>query len=192
LDDVDVMAADVKDEENKIKYHHDILLLHISEFKNLQQKADGYIDLAKRIQAEFIDYQNRVNKNQEDAVRHTLRDFAIEMLLLLDSLKQFIKFYSSNKNFNEVVEGMKFLERDFLHLLEKKGVKPMVIKKGEVFNPHYCEAVEVVETNDIPEGHILEELQMGYTINGQLLRPAKVVVSKKVDKLKKCDNKEGK
>ena len=50
--------------------------------------------------------------------------------------------------------------------------------KGEAFNPHYHEAIEMVETSDVPDHQVIEELQRGYKFKDRLLRPAMVKVAK--------------
>ena len=61
-------------------------------------------------------------------------------------------------------------------VLEKIGVE-RIEPKGEMFDPRYHEAIARHETNDVPEGEVLEVCQPGYRLNDRLIRPAKVIVS---------------
>jgi molecular chaperone GrpE len=69
------------------------------------------------------------------------------------------------------------LKKQFTQLLESLGVKK-IETKGQMFNPMLHEAVEIVETEDKPEGTIIEEIRSGYVIDGKLLKPAQVKVAR--------------
>ena len=70
------------------------------------------------------------------------------------------------------VEGVRLVERKFRAALEMQGVKP-ILALGMAFDPNFHEAVR---QDKGPEGMVVQEFQKGYTLNGKLLRPAKVVV----------------
>ncbi len=72
---------------------------------------------------------------------------------------------------------MELIYKQLQDALAKLGVRP-IPAKGEPFDPHYHEAVELVETTDVPDHEILEELQRGYKFKDRLLRPAMVKVAK--------------
>ena len=76
-------------------------------------------------------------------------------------------------------KGVELIFKQLQDVLQKLNIE-RVPAQGEPFDPRVHEAIEVVETNDAPDHHVLEELQPGYRIKGRLLRPAMVRVAKKV------------
>ena len=73
---------------------------------------------------------------------------------------------------------MELIFKQLQDVLQKLNIE-RVPAQGEPFDPRVHEAIEMVETNDAPDHHVLEELQPGYRIKGRLLRPAMVRVAKK-------------
>jgi len=71
---------------------------------------------------------------------------------------------------------VELIYKQFQDALTKLGVRP-VPAKGQVFDPHVHEAIEMVETSDVPDHHVIEELQRGYKLKERLLRPAMVKVA---------------
>jgi molecular chaperone GrpE len=73
--------------------------------------------------------------------------------------------------------GVELIYKQLQDALARLGVRP-IPAKGEPFDPHYHEAIELVETADVPDHEIVEELQRGYKFKDRLLRPAMVKVAK--------------
>ena len=69
------------------------------------------------------------------------------------------------------------VERQFGHLLKSLGVSK-IEAKGKKFDPMLHEAIEIVETENEPDGTVIEEVRSGYMINGHLLKPAQVKVAR--------------
>ena len=137
-------------------------------------KAAEYLDLAKRTQAEFINWQNRARREREDLAKYGIESFVREMLPALDDLSNTIKVGSTDATNKTLIEAVKLSEREFLRVLAKSGIKPIVI--AEKFDPMFHDAV-VMEPSDKPSGTILEEMRRGYTIHDRVLRPAQVRVA---------------
>lgn len=169
-----------------MKIDSDVVMLHINEVRELQSKIEEYLNLAKRIQADFINYQNRVKGEKTALTKYAIEEFIKELLPALDCLSKFVDTYSGNKEMVCVIDGVKLVEKELLRILSKNGVKPIEIDSKE-FNPLYHEAVAICETNDYPDMTILTEAQKGYMIHDRVLRPTQVRISKRVRE--KEDNK---
>ena len=85
-------------------------------------------------------------------------------------------------------KGLEIITKNFKKLLEEEGVKPMDCV-GEKFDPYQHEVLMVQETDDVPENTILEELDKGYHFNDNILRPAKVIISKNTNLTKTKEQK---
>ena len=93
---------------------------------------------------------------------------------VLDSFERALQVKSDPADFRS---GVELIYRQLQDALTKLGVRA-IPAKGEPFDPHVHEAIEMVETTDAPDHQVLEELQRGYKIKDRLLRPAMVKVAK--------------
>ncbi|MDR2772064.1 MAG: nucleotide exchange factor GrpE, partial [Elusimicrobiota bacterium] len=94
---------------------------------------------------------------------------------ILDVLEQAEKSIKMGGKPEDIIIGLDMINKEFLKILVEEGVEEIKLEK---FDPTVCEALDYVE-GDKDDGEILEIYQKGYTINGKLLRPAKVKVAKK-------------
>lgn len=141
---------------------------------------DDYYDKFIRLQAEFDNFKKRSAKDKLDFVKFANEDLILELVGILDDFQRSIKAAEQKKDFELLHQGVEMISKQFHRLLEEKGLKK-IKSVGEKFNPHEHEALEVVEDPSIEENTILEELQPGYSLNGRVIRPAKVKVSKTKD-----------
>ncbi|HZN60773.1 MAG TPA: nucleotide exchange factor GrpE [Planctomycetota bacterium] len=140
-------------------------------------KAAEYLDLAKRTQADFINYQARVRREREDLVRFGTDGLLRELLPLADDLERVLAAAEKGEN-PGVLEGIRLVQRELLRIFAKTGVRP-IETVGRKFDPEFHEASETVEAPPgVAEGSIVQEVRRGYTIHDRVLRPASVKVSK--------------
>ncbi len=144
------------------------------QLQKLQAERDALFDRLARQQAEFDNYRKRSLKEQQDYRDYALTDFAKQFLPVLDSFDRALNAQGSDADLRK---GMELIRRQMEDALAKIGVKP-VPAKGEQFDPHVHEAIEMVETEDTPDNEVLDELARGYMIKDRLLRPAMVRVAK--------------
>lgn len=139
-------------------------------------KAEEYLNLAKRVQADFLNYQDRMKRERENAVKYGAESFIAEFLPILDDFRMFLQSMAGKID-EKQIEGLRLAERNILLVLEKCGVKPIDCKSAP-FDPRLHNAVMVEETENVPEGTVTGVLRQGYTIHDRVLRPAQVKVSK--------------
>ncbi len=106
-----------------------------------------------------------------------MADAARALLPVVDNFSLALKNASVKPE--DLRKGIELIHKQLLDVLQKLNVE-RVSAQGAPFDPNVHEAIEMVETNDAPDHHVLEELQPGYRIKGRLLRPAMVRVAKKV------------
>ena len=145
------------------------------ELQKVKAERDTLVDRLARAQAEFENARRRASKEQQDFRDYATADAIKALLPALDSFERALE--SGRSEGGDFRSGVELIYKQLQDGLAKLGVRP-IPAKGEPFDPHYHEAIELVETNDVPDHEILEELQRGYKFKDRLLRPAMVKVAK--------------
>jgi len=146
-----------------------------SELQKLKVERDTLIDRLARLQAEFENARKRTAREQQDFRDYALADAVKALLPILDSFERALQTGSAEKS--EFRGGIELIYKQLQDALVKLGLRP-IPAKGEPFDPHLHEAIEMVDTSDAPDHQILEELQRGYKLKDRLLRPSMVRVAR--------------
>ena len=144
------------------------------ELQKLRNERDTLLDRLARLQAEFENARKRAAREQQEFRDFATADAIKALLPAIDSFERALQSPSNQPN--EFRNGVELIYKQFQDALTKLGVRP-VPAKGQVFDPHVHEAIEMVETSDVPDHHVIEELQRGYKLKERLLRPAMVRVA---------------
>jgi len=144
------------------------------ELQRLKAERDTLLDRLARSQAEFENARRRATREQQEFRDYAVQDAIKALLPVLDSFERALQAKSDAGDFRS---GVELIYKQLQDALGKLGVRA-IPAKGEPFNPHYHEAVEMVETPEAPDHEVLEELQRGYKFKDRLLRPAMVKVAK--------------
>ena len=142
--------------------------------QQLQQAEEQYL----RTLADFENTKKRLHREKEEFVRYASETVVRELLPVIDSLDQALVAVDKEADPQAVIKGVHLIYRQLLGLLDREGVK-RIQTAGQPFDPHQHEAVAHVETSDgTAENTVVEEVQVGYTMHGKVLRPAMVKVAK--------------
>ena len=145
--------------------------------KMLKEKtkiADDYLSKLQWLQAEFENFRKRIDKEKNDYVKYANKNLIMK---LLDSVDDFERIMNNIKD-KEITDGLNMIYKNFLHVLENEGLKK-IDASGKNFDPYKHEAFLQVVDSSKPENTVVEELQKGYMLNENVIRPAKVKISKK-------------
>jgi molecular chaperone GrpE len=145
-----------------------------TELQKLKAERDTLLDRLARTQAEFENARRRASKEQQDFRDYAAADAIKPLLPVLDSFERALLVKSDAGDFRN---GVELIYKQLQDALTKLGVRA-IPAKGEPFDPHVHEAIEMVETSDAADHEVLEELQRGYKFKERLLRPAMVKVAK--------------
>jgi molecular chaperone GrpE len=145
-----------------------------AELETLRAERAGYLDRLARLQAEFDNYRKRNLKEQQDFRDYALVEALKSLLPILDSLDRALK--TGGVSVQDFRSGIELIDKQFHDALAKLGVEP-VSAEGEVFDPNLHQAVQKVDTDEVEDNHVIDELQRGYRIKDRLLRPAMVRVA---------------
>jgi len=145
-----------------------------------EKKAEEYLDRAKRLQADMENLQKITKRQIESITRQAAERLMVKLLPSIDALKEAERLASSEKSLprEEVAVGLKMLQQQLSDVLRSEGFEE-IAAVGQKLDPEKHEVVSYVETDEKPENTILEEIRKGYTLNGRVIRPSIVVVSKK-------------
>ena len=132
-----------------------------------------------RVNAEFENYKKRIIKENSDRFKFFNLDLIKELLPSLDNLERAITHAKNeNKDFDSMIEGLEMVNKMTHEVFEKFGVS-RVNTVGEVFDPNIHQAVGLVQSDSVPENHVVEECLAGYILHDRIIRPAMVRVSGK-------------
>ncbi len=145
-----------------------------SETEKLKAERDALLDRLARLQAEFDNARKRAVREQQDFREFAAADVIKNILPILDSFERALKAGGHSGDFRN---GVELIYRQFQDALQKIGVQP-IAALGQAFDPRVHEAVEMVDTSEVPDHHVFDELQRGYKYRERLLRPAMVRVAR--------------
>ncbi|PWC17660.1 nucleotide exchange factor GrpE [Brenneria corticis] len=146
-----------------------------AQLNELQQRER---DNVLRARAEADNIRRRAEMDVEKAHKFAVEKFASEMLPVIDNLERALDTADkSNEALAPVIEGVELTLKSLLDAVRKFGIE--VIEEVNVpFNPEVHQAMTMLESADHKPNHVMLVMQKGYTLNGRLLRPAMVAVSK--------------
>ncbi|MEH6710901.1 MAG: nucleotide exchange factor GrpE [Paraglaciecola polaris] len=135
----------------------DSVMRAIAEADNVRKRAEGEVDKARKF---------------------ALEKFASELLPVADNLERALQVADKeNETLKPVVEGVEITLKSFVSSIEKFGMK-VIDPQGESFNPEQHQAMSMQENAELPANTVMAVMQKGYELNGRLLRPAMVMVSR--------------
>lgn len=150
-----------------------------AEIERLKMENATYLDRAARLQAEFDNYRKRSAREQQEFRDYALVDALKQVLPILDSLDRALK--TENSSTEDFRAGVELIDRQFHDMLSRLGVEA-VVAAGQPFDPNLHQAIQMVDTDEVPDNHVVDELQRGYRIKDRLLRPAMVRVAQNSNK----------
>ncbi|MGO9518963.1 MAG: nucleotide exchange factor GrpE [Candidatus Korobacteraceae bacterium] len=146
-----------------------------SELERLKAERAAYLDRAARVQAEFENFRKRNAKAQQEYRDYALADALKTLLPILDSLDNALK--TNAASLQDFHAGIELIDKQFHDVLAKLGVEP-VPAEGAPFDPNVHQAIQMVDTEEAEDNHVIDELQRGYRLKDRLLRPAMVRVAR--------------
>ncbi|MEA1994021.1 MAG: nucleotide exchange factor GrpE [Euryarchaeota archaeon] len=161
------MEKSQSEKEEKIEEKDKIIEEKENIIKEKEELIQDYLNQMKKMQADFINFKNRVEKEREKFIKQSNRELIQNLLEILDNLERAV---------DNGDEGINLIYKQFKDILEKEGLEE-IDTEGK-FDPYYHEAV-AVENSDCENGKITAVLQRGYLLNNKVLRHAKVKICKR-------------
>ncbi len=144
-------------------------------------------DLLIRLKADFENYKKRVREEQKEMIKFSNIKLISDLLPVLDDFDRAISSISDEFKNSSIFEGLNMVIKSFHNILEKKYYLEKINEENVPFDPHFHEAISVIEDKTIKGMYVEKVLQAGYKIDSRILRSAKVVVKKGLDNNKNSD-----
>jgi molecular chaperone GrpE len=144
-------------------------------------RADENWNRYLRAAAELDNVRKRAERDLENARKFAIERFATELLAVKDSLELGLAAAAEATGVESLLEGSRTTLKQLTVALERFGVAE-VDPQGEPFDPHLHEAMTTQPSSEVEPDTVLTVYQKGYTLNGRLLRPARVVVAAAADR----------
>lgn len=134
-----------------------------------------------RALAEAENYKKRLEREKEDFLKFASEGVLEDLLPVLDNLDLALLHAGSNEACKSLIQGVEMTRKIFQDTLKKHGLEA-VGAAGEEFDPNLHQAIGQEENRSFPSGTVTRLFQSGYVLKGRLLRPAKVMVNKTLEK----------
>ena len=152
----------------------------IEDAVDLSQEIDHYKSIAQRAQADLVNYRNRAIQELEESKRTVQFGLLSRFISVVDDLERAMENLPEESQ-NEWSEGIALVLRNLEKILELEGVV-QIESLGKPFDPKEHEALLYEENTEIEDGQIVSVILQGYRLNERIIRPARVTVSKFVEK----------
>ena len=161
--------------------------------EKLNEEIQDLKDQRLRAVAELENFRKRAEKDQSDALKYGVSNFAKEIISIKDNIERAQSSISddvrSNDDVKSVVEGLDLIAQSAVSTFEKIGIKK-IESLNEKFDHNLHQAMMEIENDQVEPGTIVQELIPGYTLHDRLLRPAMVGVAKKTQQNQQSEEKE--
>jgi molecular chaperone GrpE len=149
----------------------------LEDLRERAGKADEYLALAQRTQADFENFRKRMARDVRAAESRGIGRLVKELLPALDNLDRAIAAVeASDDDEHHLTKGIRLVQSELSSALARTGIESYAAK-GEQFDPVHHEAVAQTPVEGAQSGSIVEVLQSGYRLNELVLRPARVIVA---------------
>ena len=139
------------------------------------KRSEKYLNQLKYAKADMENLQKQTQKRIQDTISRANGRLLMQLLPILDELEMAIE--ASKNGEANIVEGVDMVKDKLQKVMTSEGVTP-IDALGESFDPRYHEAVLEVDTEDHPNGTVIEELRKGYMYNSRVLRASMVKVAR--------------
>lgn len=148
---------------------------NVSEQSSVEEQLSAEKDRYIRLYAEFENYKKRTTKEKIDFYQYANQDMMISMLGVLDDFERALKEMAKSSNTDDL-KGVELIYQKFKGKLTDKGLQPIEVVAGDNFNVDFHEAItQIPAPTDELKGKIVDVVETGYTLNGKVIRFAKVV-----------------
>lgn len=177
----------IEEEQDQVQQDHDAEMLEeelalnkaeedlVEQIKTAQEKAEENWELLLRTKAEMENLRRRTQKDLENAHKYGIEKFVSELLPIMDSMD--LGLAAEDASAESLREGLELTIKMVQQMFEKFNIT-QVNPEGEKFDPELHQAMSMQPTDEVEPNTVIAVMQKGYLLNGRLVRPAMVMVSK--------------
>ena len=155
------------------------MILLKEELEKALAEIENFKDIAKRAQSDLINFKRRADDEKTEQRFSIKSSILLSIITILDDFTLAMDMLPEDTESETWLQGIQIIHRKIENLLESQMVTK-IDAIGKHFQPWEFEALQYKETKDCEENIVVEVIKEGYKFNGQILRPAQVIVSKAV------------
>lgn len=150
-----------------------------AQMAQYKEEAERHWQQFLHAAADLENYKKQAARQREDAVNRIRASLLTVVLAVVDNLERALEHAHKNEGAEAILEGIRMTHRQVTDLLQNMGVRFMETV-GKPFDPRFHEAIDIAGSQEygVTPNTIVEEIQRGYLLNGEVLRPARVRVAK--------------
>ena len=134
-----------------------------------------------RLAADFDNFRKRIVRQMEENRKSVIEQVLLDFVEVTDNFDRALKSARTAEDMQSIVNGIEQLSKQFFSILEKYGLERIESEKGCEFDPHRHEAVQHIETSEVPDNTVVEVYRPGYALDSKVVRPAMVSVARNPD-----------
>lgn len=175
----EVISEDAEIEEvEEVEEVEEIEVVEEVEIVDYEKQFNIASDKFIRLNAEFMNYKKRTEKEKSDIYKYANEKFIMELLPVIDNIDRALDSIEAADDHKAVIEGVNLIKKNFDDFVKKNGVE-VIEAIGKPFDPSIHHAVMTEANDEVEEDTVIDEFQVGYTLNSKVIRPSMVKVSKK-------------
>ncbi|MCD6434928.1 MAG: nucleotide exchange factor GrpE [Clostridiales bacterium] len=152
----------------------------VEEEINWEEKYNESNDKFLRLNAEFMNFKKRTEKEKSDIYKYANEKLMVDLLPVIDNIERALSSIEGADDHKLVLDGVNLIKNNFDEFLKKNGIEA-IKAKGEKFDPNLHHAVMTEEDDESEDDTVIDEFQIGYKLNDKVIRPSMVKVSKKTN-----------
>ena len=153
----------------------------IARLEEVERESSENHDRYLRAAAELENYKKRAARDRQDFIKYANENLIRDILPTVDSMERALEQAAESQGFEAFVGGLRLIRDTVISVLGKHGATK-IDAVGNDFDPNFHEALMQVEGEKEQDNKVAEEFETGYLLNGRLLRPSKVSISKHINK----------
>jgi molecular chaperone GrpE len=176
-DDVGALRQEVESLKAQLEFSQAKGRETLERLREAHERAKEAQERTVRAAADLENYRKRAQKEKEEVQRFGSEKLLKDLLPVMDNLDRALEAASKSPDIDSFQKGVAMTRKSFEDTLARHGVKSFSAR-GQPFDPRMHEAIQQVETADVPAGHVVHEVVRGFFLNERLVRPALVVVAR--------------
>ncbi|HEX2014060.1 MAG TPA: nucleotide exchange factor GrpE [Nitrososphaera sp.] len=178
------IAPDLLEEETAVEEHEELrreLEATREELRRARESAENSLNKMKYLMADFDNYRKQMEKQIASKSESMKAELLLKFLSIRDDYLRALAVASQSKTEPLVIQGLGGILKNIDSLLASEGVME-IESVGTPFDPNVHDAIAHSANDDVPENTVTTEIRKGYMLNGRVLRPSLVEISKKIIK----------
>ena len=163
--------------KNVLQKYSDLL----NNLKEESKMKKEYLNTAQIVQADFENYKKRVHKDQEWSNFQNKQKIIQKFLTTYEDIERTTEMFNENTDIKSVQDALNLIHNNLKSVFESLEIK-VINPLDDLFNPQFHEAVYVIDKEGAQNNQVVEVISKGFQLGNIVLKPARVVISKKSNK----------